>query len=160
MKRAFAVFRAATLVPQPRLFGGAFFGRMFWELGLGLARLRRVAHSGDAPWARRHPCRSSHSTTPAFSLHPRRVLWCLDFRALEEVGLELTLFAFLSRASISRSTLYCRSVACPAIYGAAVAKSGDSIMPDTLYTGFAAGTRQIAGQAPLLHGLRQPDVSP
>jgi hypothetical protein len=30
----------------------------------------------------RHPCRSAHYAPPAFSLHPSRDLWCLDFRAL------------------------------------------------------------------------------
>jgi len=47
-------------------------------------------NEGDAPWARRkraihgpmrlsrHPCRSAHSTPPAFSLHPSRDVWCLD----------------------------------------------------------------------------------
>jgi hypothetical protein len=50
-------------------------------------------HSGDAPWARRHPpsmaggrlsrhpCRSAHSTSPAFSLHPSRDWWCLGYCA-------------------------------------------------------------------------------
>jgi hypothetical protein len=30
----------------------------------------------------RHPCRSAHCATPAFSLHPSRVLCCLSLRAL------------------------------------------------------------------------------
>jgi hypothetical protein len=31
----------------------------------------------------RHPCRSAHSTPPAFSLHPSRDLWCLGCCALK-----------------------------------------------------------------------------
>jgi hypothetical protein len=35
MRRAFTVFRAATLVPQPRSFGGAFFGRRLLGIEIG-----------------------------------------------------------------------------------------------------------------------------
>jgi hypothetical protein len=72
----------------------------------------------------RHPCRLAHSAPPAFRLHPSRVLRCLEVR-----GMKIK--------SESRSSLLlclcrrCRSVACPAIYRAAVAKSGDSVVPDT-----------------------------
>jgi hypothetical protein len=61
----------------------------------GLARLRRVPSLrrrsvGPPPSAihgggrlSRHPCRSAHSASPAFSLHPSRVLWCLGFLGMK-----------------------------------------------------------------------------
>jgi len=72
----------------------------------------------------RHPCRLAHSAPPAFSLHPIRVLRCLEVRGMK------------IKSESRSSLLLClcrrrRSVARPAIYRAAVAKSGDSVVPDT-----------------------------
>jgi hypothetical protein len=63
----------------------------------------------------RHPCRSAHCTPPAFSLHPSRVLWCLDCRVQEQCWLELRLVAFLDRASISLTPLFTVGARLPAI---------------------------------------------
>jgi hypothetical protein len=56
---------------------------------VGIPSLRRRS-VGPSPSAihcggrlSRHPCRSAHCATPAFSLHPSRDLWCLGLLALK-----------------------------------------------------------------------------
>jgi len=63
---------------------GSWLGSSF----VGIPSLRRRS-VGTPPSAihgggrlSRHPCRSAHSTSPAFSLHPSRILCCLGYRAL------------------------------------------------------------------------------
>jgi hypothetical protein len=93
----------------------------------------------------RHPCRSSHSTPPTFSLHQSRALWCLDCRVQEQLWLELTLFAFLVRTSTCR-TPSCRSALARDLPGTgsktcACGVSGIVESPD-----FATAARQIASK--------------
>jgi hypothetical protein len=64
---------------------GSWFGASF----VSVPSLRRRS-VGPPPSAihgggrlSRHPCRSTHSTSPAFSLHPSRDLWCLGCCALK-----------------------------------------------------------------------------
>jgi hypothetical protein len=70
--------------PQVTKGPGSWFGGSF----VAVPSLRRRS-VGPPPSAihgggrlSRHPCRSAHSTSPAFSLHPSRDLWRLDYCAL------------------------------------------------------------------------------
>jgi hypothetical protein len=63
----------------------------------------------------RHPCRLAHSSSPAFGLHPSRVLRCVDYCALTSAGwLALTRIAFwlnfvVPQAPAARTQFICRS---------------------------------------------------
>jgi hypothetical protein len=121
---------------------GSWLGSSF----VGVPSLRRRS-VGTPPSAihgegrlSRHPCRSAHSTPPAFSLHPSHVLWCLDCRVQEQCWLELTLLAFLVRTSVVRTPL-CRSALARDLPGTGSKTCACGVSGETELPGFATAAR-------------------
>jgi hypothetical protein len=100
-------------------------------------------HFDDAPWARRH--------LPSMAGGGSRVQ--------DQLGLELTLLAFFIRSSIVRTPPRKVGARLPAIYRAAVAKSGDSMRPDTPRAQVLLPVPGRSRASALLQGLHQPDIS-
>jgi hypothetical protein len=133
----------------------------------GLARLRRVPSLrrrsvGPPPSAihgrgrlSRHPCRSAHCASPAFSLHPSRVWWCLGYRVQGATRAGANALRFLG------SCIYLPSPPCRSALARDLPGTGSKPcacgVPDTIESpDFATATRQIAGKrAPTASGQNQ-----
>jgi hypothetical protein len=135
----------------------------------GLARLRRVPalrrrsvgprrtdiHVLTA--LSRHPCRSTHSASSTFGLHPSRVWRCLDCRVQEQLGLELTLIAFLIVHQLSaRHPVGARL---PAICWEPAANPVHAVYQVQPSRLILLPLRGRSRASALLHVQRQPDVS-